>query len=65
MRILGSLSETEEFDERLCSALQHCRLHHVKAFSWQAYGPTLSKPLISLDWKNSEILTEYEATTTT
>ena len=34
-RSLDSLSETEEFDERLCSASQHCRLHHVKALSWQ------------------------------
>ena len=35
------------------------------AFPLPAFGPTLSKLLISLDGKNSKILTKDEATTTT
>ena len=35
------------------------------AFPLPAYWPTLSKPLISFNWKNSKILTEDKATTTT
>ena len=53
-------------DEIKLTRIARSRLKQTQpAFPLPAYGPPLLKPLISLDWKKSKILTQTEATTTT
>ena len=70
-RLLNSyLNRLDDKIENKCPKCQTTPVYTNHLFNCQAnptslHTSTLSKPLTSLDWKNSKILTQDEATTTT